>query len=99
MDKNERYQLTCEKKWHEREIRGFIRQRYEDIIRATGLSEYELSIRIGYSKQTLRQIVIGERKPSVHALFWFCKNVGITLGQFADADIDEIRKIVRDKFK
>jgi len=76
----------------------YIRKRITDLRLLKGVSEYQMSLDLGHSKNYIRSITSGRTLPSLTELPYICEYLGVTVKEFFDDTINYpvlIQDIVR----
>jgi len=77
----------------------FIRKRLTALRLKKNVSEYQMSLDIGHSKNYIQNIVNGRSMPSMGEFLYICEYLGVTPREFFDAEIDNpvlMQKIIDD---
>lgn len=66
----------------------FIRKRLTALRLKKNVSEYQMSLDMGHSKNYIQNIVNGRSMPSMGEFLYICEYLGVTPQEFFDAEID-----------
>lgn len=76
---------------------NFILDRISQLRTNQGISEYKMSLDLGYSKSYVQSISSGKALPSMAEFLYICEYLGVTPKEFFDGDVAEpqmIQKLV-----
>ena len=71
----------------------FVRDRITELRMRKKMSEYQLSLDLGYSKSYIQSISSGRTSPSMEAFFEICDYFGISPVEFFDSSIKNPERI------
>jgi len=77
----------------------FIRRRLTALRLQKGVSEYQMSLDMGHSKNYIQNIVSGRSMPSMGEFLYICEYLGITPQQFFDTELDNpalMQKVIEE---
>ncbi len=66
---------------------SFLRKRISVLCRQKGVSEYQMSIDLGHSKNYIQGITSGRTLPSMSEFFYICEYLGTSPKDFFDDEI------------
>lgn len=66
----------------------YIRERITELRLLKGVSEYQMSLDLGHSKNYIRSITSGRTLPSLAELPYICEYLGVTVKEFFDDTIN-----------
>lgn len=73
----------------------YIRDRITELRLLKGVSEYQMSLDLGHSKNYIRSITSGRTLPSLSELPYICEYLGVTVTEFFD-DTAKHPVLIRD---
>lgn len=71
----------------------FIRERITELRLEKGISEYQMSLDLGHSKNYIRNITSGKTLPAMGEFFYICEYFRITPKQFFEVDSENHKSI------
>ena len=68
---------------------SFIRNRISELRIKKGVSEYKMSLNLGFSKSYIQIISSGKALPSLTEFLYICEYLGVTPSDFCDSNVTE----------